>query len=176
MITRQYLDINLSNQAVKAEELSDLDLVKAGRHLIARKLLEMGSAKIDPMSAENPLIFSAGPLAGTTFSNANRLSVGCKSPMTGGIKEANAGGTLAYAMGRVGIAGFTLHGQAEDWVIIHIDKEANFSFLDAAELLELDNFEAANYLFDKYGKKISFALCGPIGAYGGLLGGRKSVV
>lgn len=171
MITRQYLDINLSNQTVKAEELSDLDLVKAGRHLIVRKLLEMGSAKIDPMSAENPLIFSAGPLAGTTFSNANRLSVGCKSPMTGGIKEANAGGTLAYAMGRVGIAGFTLHGQAEDWVIIHIDKEANFSFLDAAELLELDNFEAANYLFDKYGKKISFALCGPIGAYGGLLGG-----
>ena len=67
-------------------------------------------AKVDPLSPDNPLIFSAGPFAGTNFSNANRLSVGCKSPLTGGIKEANSGGTFGFALGQLEIAGFTLYG------------------------------------------------------------------
>ena len=75
--------------------------------------LELAKAIVAP---ENPLIFSAGPFAGTSFSNANRTSVGCKSPLTGGVKEANGGGTFGYAMGQLKIAGFTLHGAAPDWV------------------------------------------------------------
>ena len=53
---------------------------------------QQAAAGVDPLSPQNPLIFSAGPFAGSSFSNANRTSVGCKSPLTGGIKEANAGG------------------------------------------------------------------------------------
>ena len=92
---RKYYDIQLDNHTVESKELHGEEIVKAGRYLIAKILLEMGAATVDPLSPKNPLIFSAGPFAGTTFSNANRTSVGCKSPLTGGIKEANGGGTLS---------------------------------------------------------------------------------
>ncbi len=168
---RQYLDIYLNEQRVESETLEGEQLVKAGRYLIAKKLTEMNIANVDPLGEENPLIFSAGPMAGTTMSNANRLSVGCKSPLTGGIKEANAGGTLAYGMGRIEMCGFTLHGIAADWTILHFDKKGNLSFDDASPYLGKTNSECAALLYAQYGKKIAFGLCGPVGEYAGLLAG-----
>src|SRR3990167_3894332 len=105
---RAYYDIQLGNRTIAKRELTGEAIVKAGRYLIAKVLLEMGVATVDPLSPANPLIFSAGPFAGTSFSNANRTSVGCKSPLTGGIKEANGGGTFSYALGPLTIAGLTL--------------------------------------------------------------------
>lgn len=168
---RNYLHINLNEQTITSEPVEGEALVKAGRYLIAKTLVENNVATVDPLGPDNPLIFSAGPLAGTTFSNANRISVGCKSPLTGGIKEANGGGTLAYAMGRVAIAGFTLHGQSDDWVVLHIDKAGKLTFHDGAPYLGKLNSETADLLYAKYGKKISFALCGAVGEYLGLLAG-----
>jgi aldehyde:ferredoxin oxidoreductase len=170
-LMRNYLQINLDDHSVQTEAWQGEALVKAGRFLIAKTLVENDRAMVDPLGPDNPLIFSAGPLAGTTFSNANRVSVGCKSPLTGGIKEANAGGTLAYAMGRLGIAGFTLHGQSAEWIVIHVDKAGDISFDDAQPYLGKLNSEAADLLYERYGKKISFALCGPVGEYQGLLAG-----
>ena len=123
---RNYLHINLQAQTFTTESLDGEALVKGGRYLIAKTLLEDGVATVDALGSKNPLIFSAGPLAGTTFSNANRLSVGCKSPLTGGIKEANSGGTLAYGMGRLGIAGFTLHNQSDKWVVLHFHRGSSY--------------------------------------------------
>ncbi|WP_420630979.1 aldehyde ferredoxin oxidoreductase C-terminal domain-containing protein [Candidatus Leptofilum sp.] len=168
---RNYLHIHLNDQTVTSQPMEGEQLVTAGRYLIAKTLVESGVATVDPLGSDNPLIFSAGPFAGTTFSNANRLSVGCKSPLTGGIKEANAGGTLAYGMGRVGVAGFTLHGQSDEWVVIHFDKAGNLSFHDGSPYLGKNNSETAVLLTEKFGKKISFALCGPVGEYQGLLAG-----
>ena len=101
---RRYLHINLDDRSIETDELEGEAIVRAGRYFIAKTLLERGVATVDPLSPENPLIFSAGPFAGTNFSNANRLSVGCKSPLTGGIKEANSGGTFAFALGQLEIA------------------------------------------------------------------------
>ena len=128
---RRYLQINLTDRSIQTEELHGEDIVRAGRHLIAKTLLAKGVATIDPLSPESPLIFSAGPFAGSNFSNANRLSVGCKSPLTGGIKESNSGGTFAFALGQLEIAGFTLHGAASDWVVMRIPKEGDITFDDA---------------------------------------------
>jgi aldehyde:ferredoxin oxidoreductase len=168
---RQFIRFNLNDQTSRTEEWDGEALVKAGRHLIAKTLVEQGVATVDPLGPENPLIFSAGPLAGTTFSNANRLSVGCKSPLTGGIKEANAGGTLAYALGRLGIAGFTLEGQSPDWVVLHFHKDGTWSFDDGTPYLGKMNSDAAAMLFARYGEKISYALFGRVGEYLGLLAG-----
>jgi len=87
---RQYLNINVKDRTVESRKVEGEEAVRAGRHFIAKTLLEMDVAEVDPLSPENPLIFSAGPFAGTSFSNANRTSVGCKSPLTGGVKEANS--------------------------------------------------------------------------------------
>ena len=107
---RKYITIDLGSKTTASRELSGREIAESGRYLIARMLLDQNIATIDPMSPENPLIFSAGPFAGTNFSNANRLSVGCKSPLTGGIKEANSGGTFGFAMGQLLISGITLQG------------------------------------------------------------------
>ena len=168
---RKYLDINVKDRTVQTREVQGEDIIKAGRYLIAKTLLEMDVAKVDPLSPENPLIFSAGPFAGTSFSNANRTSVGCKSPLTGGIKEANSGGTFSYGLGQLHIAGLTLHNASDDWMVIHIRKDGEIDFDDASPFLNKGNFEAAELLHEKYGKKATIALCGPVGEYQGLLAG-----
>lgn len=168
---RRYLDFDLNTRSVNSRNLQGREIVECGRYLIARMLLEQGIATKDPLGPDNPLIFSAGPFAGTNFSNANRLSVGCKSPLTGGIKEANSGGTFAFAMGQLEIAGFTLHGQCDDWVVIHIPKDGDITFNDAAPYMGLGNFDCAAKLHADYGDKTSLALCGPVGEYQGMLAG-----
>src|SRR5262249_20789344 len=114
---RKYYDIHLNDRTIATRELTGEAIVKAGRYFIARTLLDLGAATVDPLSPQNPLIFSAGPFAGSSFSNANRTSVGCKSPLTGGIKEANGGGSFSYGLGQLKIAGFTLHGASPGWVV-----------------------------------------------------------
>jgi aldehyde:ferredoxin oxidoreductase len=168
---RKYLHINLDDRSVEIEELHGEDVIRVGRHFIAKTLLEKGVAKVDPLSPENPLIFSAGPFAGTNFSNANRLSVGCKSPLTGGIKEANSGGTFAFALGQLETAGLTLYGASSDWVVIRIPKDGEITYDDAAPYMGKGNVEAAALLHEKYGDKVSLALCGPVGEYQGLMAG-----
>jgi aldehyde:ferredoxin oxidoreductase len=168
---RRYLDIDLDRRTTNSRELHGEDIVKAGRYLIAKTLLELGAATVDPLSPQNPLIFSAGPFAGSSFSNANRTSVGCKSPLTGGIKEANGGGSFSYGLGQLRIAGFTLHGASPDWVVLHFKKDGDIDFDDAAPYLGKGNFEAQDMLHKRYGKKVTIALCGPVGEYQGLLAG-----
>ena len=168
---RHYLHIDLSSKTVRKEQQSGEQLARAGRYHIAKTLLDGGYAKVDALSPENPLVFSAGPFAGSNFSNANRISVGCKSPLTGGIKEANAGGTFAFAMGQLEISGLTLNGGGSDWVVIHIPKEGDVTFEDASPYLGLGNVEAAQKLHEKFGDKVSLALCGPVGEYAGLIAG-----
>jgi len=168
---RTYYDIHLDNHTVSARELHGEAIVKAGRYLIAKTLVEMQVAGVDPLSPANPLIFSAGPFAGTSFSNANRTSVGCKSPLTNGVKEANGGGTFSYGLGQLKIAGFTLLGASADWVVVHFKKDGTIHFDDGTPYLGKGNFEANDMLHARYGKKVTVALCGPVGEYQGLIAG-----
>ncbi len=168
---RKYLHINLGDRSIETEELHGESVIRAGRHHIAKTLLERGVAELDPLSPENPLIFSAGPFAGTSFSNANRLSVGCKSPLTGGIKESNSGGTFAFALGQLEITGLTLDGASADWVVIRITKGGDITFDSADPYLGKGNLEAARLLFETYGDKVSLGICGPVGEYRGLVAG-----
>src|SRR5499427_1645616 len=168
---RHYYDIELGTRTIKKRELEGEAVVKAGRYLIAKTLLELGAATVDPLSPANPLIFSAGPFSGSSFSNANRTSVGCKSPLTGGIKEANGGGTFSYGLGQVKIAGFTLKGASPSWVVIHFKRDGATEFDDATPYMGKGNVAAAEMLKATYGKKITYALCGPVGEYQGLIAG-----
>ena len=168
---RKYLHINLGDRSIKTEEMDGEALVKAGRYFIVKTLLEAGAATMDPLSPEAPLIFSAGPFAGSNFSNANRLSVGCKSPLTGGIKEANSGGTFAFALGQLELAGLTLYGASDDWCVIRITKDGGITFEDASPYMGKGNIEAAELLHEKYGRKVSLGICGPVGEYQGLVSG-----
>ena len=60
-----------------------------GRALTSKLLLEEVPPTCDPLGAHNKLIFAPGTLAGANVTTAGRLSVGAKSPLTGGTKEAD---------------------------------------------------------------------------------------
>src|SRR4029453_4552965 len=71
---RTYYDIDLTGRSITRRELHGEDIAGAGAYLVAKALLELGPAPVHPLSPAIPLIFSAGPFAGTSFSNANRTS------------------------------------------------------------------------------------------------------
>src|SRR5256885_16001714 len=104
---RTYYDIQLGDRTITRRELAGEDLVKVGRNHIARTLLELGAATVDPLSPANPLIFSAGPLARSSLSNAHRPRVGSQSPPPRGSKEADAAGAPRHREGPPRIAGVT---------------------------------------------------------------------
>jgi aldehyde:ferredoxin oxidoreductase len=168
---RRFIDIDLSSRSVTTRQLEGREIAECGRYLITRMLLDEDVADKDPLGPENPLIFSAGPFAGTNFSNANRLSVGCKSPLTGGVKEANSGGTFAFAMGQLEISGLTFRSESDDWVVIHIPLEGEIRFHSAGDYMGLGVFDTAAKLHTAFGDKVSLAICGPVGEYQGLLAG-----
>lgn len=168
---REYLTIDLATRAVSRENWQGEQLARGGRYYIAKTLMDRGIATKDPLATDNPLIFSVGPFAGSNMSNANRISVGCKSPLTGGIKEANAGGTFGFAMGQAEICGLTLENAADDWVVIHITKDREVTFHDASPYMGFGVIETAAKLHDTFGEKVSLGILGPVGEYGGLMSG-----
>ena len=67
-----------------------------------------------PLGEDNKLVIAPGLLSGTAAAMSGRISVGCKSPLTGGIKEANAGGKASQMIGRLGYAAIVLEGKPKD--------------------------------------------------------------
>ena len=67
-----------------------------------------------PLGADNKLVIAPGLLSGTTAAMSGRLSVGCKSPLTGGIKEANAGGQPSQMLARLGYAAIVIEGKPDN--------------------------------------------------------------
>ena len=64
-----------------------------------------------PLGSDNKLVIAPGLLSGTTAAISGRLSVGCKSPHTGTIKEANAGGQGSQVLARLSYAAIVLEGK-----------------------------------------------------------------
>ena len=66
-----------------------------------------------PLGEDNKLVIAPGLLSGTIASMSGRISVGCKSPLTGGIKESNSGGQGAQVLGAAGVRGDRIGGQTQ---------------------------------------------------------------
>ena len=75
-----------------------------------------------PLGPNNKLVFAPGLLSGTAAANSGRMSCGAKSPLTGTIKESNAGGTSAQQFARMGIKALIIEGLPKDdkWYSLHV--------------------------------------------------------
>ena len=95
---------------------------------------------------------------------SGRLSIGCKSPLTGGIKEANSGGQAAQVMGRLGYAAIILEGKVPDDSLykIFINKDG-VKVESAADLKGLGNYATVDKLAGQYGKKVACITIGQAG-------------
>src|SRR5829696_947939 len=112
--------VNVREQTVSQEPIPDSWKRLGGRGLLARILLDEVDARCEPLGPGNKLIFAPGLLVGHMLSSNDRISVGGKSPLTGGIKEANAGGRTGLHMTHMGIHALILEDQPEEdgfWVL-----------------------------------------------------------
>ncbi|MFP5212429.1 MAG: aldehyde ferredoxin oxidoreductase C-terminal domain-containing protein [Acidobacteriota bacterium] len=84
-----------------------------GRHLTSALVGKEVPPLAHALGAENKLVIAPGLLSGTTGAMSGRLSIGAKSPLTGTIKESNAGGQPAQVLARLGYAAIVLEGKPE---------------------------------------------------------------
>jgi aldehyde:ferredoxin oxidoreductase len=117
-----------------------------------------------PLSAANKLVFAPGLLTGSAASTSGRLSVGCKSPLTGGIKEANAGGQAGQALARLGYAAVIVEGApaGDDLWTVRIDK-GGVSFKVDNSLRMTGTYATVEKLVGEYGSKVTFMIIGQAG-------------
>lgn len=121
---KKMLRINMRTKQIDCREAPLPYLQSGGRALIARVLQEEVPPLCDPLGRENKLVIATGLLTGGTVSNANRLSIGAKSPLTGGIKESNAGGIFAMRLANQGIKLLIIEDIPEEdtWYYLNIDR------------------------------------------------------
>lgn len=133
-----------------------------GRALTSRIIYDEVPPTCHPLGPFNKLVFANGILTGSGASSADRYSIGAKSPLTGGIKESNAGGISGLTLGKLGILSLIFEEVRNDFKIIYISKDG-VRFDDAEPILGKDLSEAAEWLREKYGKQITLWLIGVAG-------------
>ncbi len=104
------LRVNLVNEKITSENLPQEWKYLGGSALIAKIMNKEVSPLADPLGVENHFIVAVGPLAGTKAPQLGRISIGAKSPLTMGIKEANSGGPAAQIIDRLGIRAIIVEG------------------------------------------------------------------
>ncbi|HEX9386141.1 MAG TPA: aldehyde ferredoxin oxidoreductase C-terminal domain-containing protein [Anaerolineales bacterium] len=161
----QVWHVNVREQTLKREPVPDSWKRLGGRGLSARILLDEVDAQCDPLGPGNKLIFAPGLLVGHMLSSTDRISVGGKSPLTGGIKEANAGGRTGLHMTHMGIHALILEDQPKEdgfWVL-HLSLSDGAKWERADDLAGLGVYATAPKLLEKYGDKVAIAMIGPSG-------------
>ncbi|MGC9975845.1 MAG: aldehyde ferredoxin oxidoreductase C-terminal domain-containing protein [Syntrophales bacterium] len=117
-----------------------------------------------PLGADNKLVIAPGLLSGTTASQSGRISVGCKSPLTGTIKESNSGGQPSQVLARLGYAAIVLEGKPKEgnFYKIFINKDG-VKITQDNSLCMLGNYYLVEKMKEEYGDKIACISIGPAG-------------
>ena len=134
-----------------------------GSGLAARILYEHITPDTDPLGPENPLLFLAGPLVGTSMPSAGRCSVSALSPLTGLWGESNTGGFIGPEMRFAGYDGVLITGSADTYCWISII-DGDVKIHPAEELWGQDTYQTQDSIRKILGDPKSRVAC--IGAAG----------
>ncbi len=161
--------INLRERTLKREPAPESWSRLGGRGLSARILVDEVPPDCEPLGPRNKLVLAPGLLVGHMLSSCDRLSFGAKSPLTRGIKEANAGGSTGLHMTNLGMKALIIEDQLptsgdvrSGWWVLHLSL-AGARFEPADDIAGLGVHEAASRLLKRYGEKVAIALIGPAG-------------
>ncbi|MBF0412797.1 MAG: aldehyde ferredoxin oxidoreductase [Desulfamplus sp.] len=155
------------NTAARSYTFEDVPAELAGlggRALTSRMVLNEVPGTCHPLGAANKLVIAPGLLSGSPAANSGRLSVGAKSPLTGGIKESNSGGFVSQKLARLGIKAVVLEGKPDDddYSMVVITKDG-VQILPADDYVGMGNYETIEKLWAKYGKNTGVMSIGPAG-------------
>jgi aldehyde:ferredoxin oxidoreductase len=161
----KFIRVNLSEKTVVGEIVPDAYRGIGGRALTSSYINDHVPAACDPLGAENVLVFAPGYFSGTPLINTSRLSVGAKSPLTGGIKESNVGGTVAASLASLGITAVVVEGMAPtgQCLALEIDEGGNARLLDASDCMGMRTYALVEKLKAAHGENNSITCIGPAG-------------
>ena len=135
-----------------------------GRGLTSTIIAEEVVPTCHPLGGKNKLVIAPGLLSGTVAANSGRLSIGAKSPLTGTIKEANAGGSAAQMLARLGCKAIIIEGQpaTDTWYTLTVS-ENEITISEEKELIGKGNFDVVNVIEKRTGEKHGIITIGPAG-------------
>ena len=163
----KFLTVDMNRQKISVRDVPGEYAALGGRALTSILINHEVPAGSDPLGPENKLVFAPGYLSGTSLINTSRLSIGAKSPLTGGIKESNVGGTVAVDLARLGITALIVEGAApagENYVL-KIDINGDAELIDAGHCKGLRTYALVEKLKQAYGPENSVTCIGPAGEY-----------
>ena len=160
------LRIDMKEAQIRWEPVSQEYERVGGRALIAKLLLNEIPPACDALGPHNKLIFTPGLLGGASVATAGRLSVGAKSPLTRGVKEANAGGTGGDALGKLGIKAIVVENQPKQkgLYILVLDGDS-VDLIPAGEVAGLGTYATADRLQERFGADSTVICIGQAGEY-----------
>ncbi len=117
------LDVNLTTGKVENYWISDDDRQRflGGKALAAKILWDELPPGVCPLSPENIMVFTTGPLTGTGAPCSARFNLSTKSVATGGIASSNCGGDLGIRLKQAGWDGLIVRGAAKQPTHLEID-------------------------------------------------------
>lgn len=135
-----------------------------GRALTSKVIFSEVPPLCHALGIENKLVIAPGMMSGSSAAISGRLSVGCKSPLTGGIKESNAGGQAAQVLAKIGYAAIILEGESPEGKLytLVINKD-EVKIVDADQLVGLGNYAVVEKLIKQYGEKVAYMTIGTAG-------------
>ncbi|MDH4136983.1 MAG: aldehyde ferredoxin oxidoreductase, partial [Anaerolineae bacterium] len=137
-----------------------------GRALIAKILLTEVPPQCEPLGPNNKLIFAPGLLGGTSLSSSGRLSIGGKSPLTGGVKEANCGGNGGSDLARLGVKALVVEGQPADGKLYQLYiSSTETELLPADEWRGLGTYATAAKARERWGADCTVISIGQAGEF-----------
>ena len=161
------LRVNMTDLTVKFEDVPEKYKLMGGRWLTSSFVADEVDPACHPLGPNNKVILAPGIVTGSSAPTSARVSVGAKSPLTGGIKESNAGSGWPQKVARLGIKAIVVEGQPKEkgkfW-LLHVTKNGA-ELLPADEYVGKGLYEVYPQLFDRFGKKADIMGIGVAGEY-----------
>jgi aldehyde:ferredoxin oxidoreductase len=161
---RNIVRVNTRTGEIRKTTCSEDELRWGGRALIAHLMLKEVRPGCDALGRENKLIVAAGWLGDTSVTTAGRCSVGGKSPLTGGVKEANVGGLPGGKMARLGVRALILEDAPDtpEARVLWMGKDT-CELLPAPELQRAEVARTFQLLRERFGEGAGIFCIGPAG-------------
>jgi aldehyde:ferredoxin oxidoreductase len=164
----KFIRVDMSTLNVTTGEVPEKYAGLGGRALTSNFVNDEVKPTCHALGKNNKMIFAPGLLSGTTAPNSGRISVGAKSPLTGTIKESNAGGSFSQKMAKLGIKALVIEGMPSDDKFYVVKIDINGVTIEEAPA-EINggcgNYKAIEILSAKYGAKVGIAVVGPAGEH-----------
>ncbi len=143
---------------------SGKDTLLGGRALTSKIVADEVDPLCHPLGERNKLVIATGYMAGIPFSCNGRLSIGCKSLLTGGIKESNVGGSAGQRMAAAGTKAIIIEGRptSREAHILRVTK-GGLTIEKADKLWGMKNYEVVQHLRERFGERSGILSIGVAG-------------